>query len=308
MNRGRRDALKVVAGGAALLASPRLAWGGGGGGSLRLVFYSDVYARTEWDTPLALAQAADAINRIEADLVLCGGDLVTDGFQAPSEAAMAPRWDAYMAFHNAIEGDVHCALGPHDMVAADPDDGSPASPDPRAVFRERLGLAKTYYSFDARGYHVIILDSIQISGDEYRFHGLIWPEEMAWLERDLARVAKQTPIIVVTHIPLLTSFYGATDGATATARPNRVVVNNVELLALFKGHKLHLVLQGHMHVKEMIRWRETTFITGGALSGKWWRGAWHGTDAGFTVVTLANDRIEWDYVEYGWRARRPPNQ
>lgn len=307
MNNGRRDVLKAAAGGAALLASPRLALGGGND-SLRLVFYSDVHARTEWDTPLALAKAAAAINRVNADLVLCGGDLVTDGFQAPSEAAMTPRWNAYMAFHNAIEGDIHCALGPHDMVAADPDDGSPASPDPRATFRTRLGTPKTYYSFDAMGYHVIILDSIRISGDQYRFHGMIWPEEMAWLEQDLGHVATQTPIIVVTHVPLLTSFYGATDGATIPARPNRVVVNNVEVLELFRGHNLHLVLQGHMHVKEMIRWRDTTFITGGALSGKWWRGPWHGTDAGFTVVTLEGGRIDWDYVEYGWRALRPVDE
>ena len=194
------------------------------------------------------------------------------------------------------------------MVAADPDDGSPASPDPRAEFRRRLGVPRTYYSFDALGYHFMILDSIHVSGDKFRFHGMIEPAELAWLKEDLSRVAKDTPIIAVTHIPLLTAFYAATDGATAAARPNRVIGNNVEVLDAFSGHNLHLVLQGHMHVKELIRWRDTTFITGGALSGKWWRGPWHGTDAGFSIVTLADDRIEWDYVEYGWAARRPVDQ
>ena len=306
----RRDFLETVGGALLATGAPRLAWAatGAGRGTLRLVFYTDVHARVEWDTPLALAKAAAAINRVEPDLVLCGGDLVTDGFQASSAAAMAPRWDAYMAMHNAIEGEIHVALGPHDLVAADPDDGSPASPDPRAVFREKIGVTQTYYSFDALGYHFIILDSIRISGDEYRFHGMIVPEEMAWLEQDLAHVAQETPIIAVLHVPLLTAFYGATDGATATVRPNRVVVNNVEVLALFNDHNLQLVLQGHMHAKELIRWRHTTFITGGALSGKWWRGPWHGTDAGFNIVTLKDDHIEWDYVEYGWRARRPPDQ
>ncbi len=163
-------------------------------------------------------------------------------------------------------------------------------------------------AFDALGYHVMILDSIQISGDQYRFHGMIGLEEMAWLRQDLGRVAKHTPIIAVTHIPLLTAFYGATEGATFAARPNRVIGNNVDVLEAFSGHNLRLVLQGHMHVKEMIRWRDTTFITGGALSGKWWRGPWHGTDAGFTVVTLNGDHMAWEYIEYGWRARRPPDQ
>ncbi len=307
----RRDFLRAVGVGAlAATGSAKLirAATGSGRGSLRLVFYTDVHARLEWDTPLALAKAAEAMNRAKPDLVLAGGDLVTDGFQASSPAAMAPRWDAYMAMHNAINGEIHAAMGAHDMVAADPDDGSPAAADPRAVFRERLGVPRTYYSFDALGYHFMILDSIQISGDQYRFHGMIAPEELAWLKQDLGHVAKPTPIIAVTHIPLLTTFHGATEGATFAARPNRVVGNNVEVLEAFSGHNLHLVLQGHMHVKELIRWRDTTFITGGAVSGKWWRGPWHGTDAGFNIVTLADDHIEWEYVEYGWRARRPVDQ
>jgi hypothetical protein len=55
----------------------------------------------------------------------------------------------------------------------------------------------------------------------------------------------------------------------------------------------------------MLRWRSTTFITGGAVSGKWWRGSWHGTPEGFGVVTLRPDRVEWQYRTYGWQARRP---
>ena len=67
------------------------------------------------------------------------------------------------------------------------------------------------------------------------------------------------------------------------------------------------MLQGHLHAKELIRWRDTTFITGGAICGKWWRGDWFGTREGFNVVTLDGDRVHWEYVEYGWTARRPPN-
>ena len=305
----RRDVLKAGAAAGVLLAAGR-SWAATGAdrGALRLVFYTDVHARVEWDTPLALAKAAAAMNQAKPDLVFAGGDLVTDGFQAASVAEMAPRWDAYMAMHNAIEGEIHAAIGPHDMVAADPGDGSPAAADPRAEFRKRLGVPRTYYAFDALGYHFMILDSIRISGDKYRFHGMIAPAELAWLKQDLARVPPGAPIVVVVHIPLLTAFYAATDGATAAARPNRMIGNNVEVLEAFSGHNLHLVLQGHMHAKELIRWRDTTFITGGALSGKWWRGPWHGTDAGFNIITLKDDHIEWDYVEYGWRARRPVDE
>ena len=84
-------------------------------------------------------------------------------------------------------------------------------------------------------------------------------------------------------------------------------VYNIDVLDLFKEHNLVLVLQGHLHVTEMLRWQNTTFITGGALSGKWWRGSYHGTPEGFNIVTLRGDRIEWEYLNYGWHARRPTN-
>jgi hypothetical protein len=106
-------------------------------------------------------------------------------------------------------------------------------------------------------------------------------------------------------VPLLTGFYQATVGGVEAAPRNRVVVNNRDVLGRFEGRNLILVLQGHLHVDEMLRWRNTTFITGGAVSGKWWRGPWHGTREGFGVVTLREDRVEWRYVNYGWEARRP---
>ena len=69
---------------------------------LSLVFFSDVHARTEWGTPEAMARAAVAINAQQADLIIAGGDLITDGFQS-SAASVESRWDAYMAMHNALE-------------------------------------------------------------------------------------------------------------------------------------------------------------------------------------------------------------
>ena len=301
----RRDFL--VAAGLAACGLPGCAsWParGADGQTLRIVFFSDVHARTEWQTPAAMAQAAAAINARNPELVVAGGDLITDGFQSQS-AAVEPRWRAYLEMHRALDARVEPALGNHDLVAADPDDGSPASPDPRAEFREHFGLTRTYRSFDVSGYHFILLDSIVVSTDELRYHGRIDDSQLAWLERDLATVEPETPIVAATHIPLLTSFYQATEGATAAASANRVVGNNREVLELFDDHNLLLVLQGHLHVEEMLRWRGTTFITGGAVCGKWWRGAWHGTPEGFGVLTLRPDRVDWEYVTYGWVAQRP---
>jgi 3',5'-cyclic AMP phosphodiesterase CpdA len=305
----RRCFLKTLGAGGAMIASPalgKIAWTieGSERGALRLVFYTDVHARTEWETPTALMMAADAINAQGADLVLGGGDLIEGGFNStPGE--IAPRWDDYMAMHSAIEGEHHAAIGNHDLVGALPKDGSPPTADPRLEYKRRLGLTRTYRSFDALGYRVMLLDSVRISDGEHKYHGWVSLEQREWIKEELWRLPTGTPIVLVTHIPLMTAFFSATKGTTFQAPPNRVVVNNTEVLALFAEHNLVLVLQGHLHVSEMLRWRDTTFITGGAICAKWWRGPHLGTEEGFNAITLRRNRVEWEYIDYGWDARRP---
>ena len=305
----RRTFLKSagLAGAALSLGWPRrLAWAAetGGAGNLRFVFYTDIHSRVEWDTPAALALAAARINDQKADLILCGGDVITDGFEATAEM-VEPRWEAYFAMQRSIKGTIHTAIGNHDHVAAMPKDGSPASDDPKAIFREKMGIDRTYRSFDTQGFHIVILDPIEVTKDDLKYRGFVGPEQMDWLKTDLATVDPATPVILMTHMPLLTAFYEAVLGATEPAPRHRVVVNNRDVLAAFDNHNLLLVLQGHLHVNEMIRWKNTTFITGGAVAGKWWRGNWHGTEEGFGVVTIENGRVGWEYVDYGWEARRP---
>jgi 3',5'-cyclic AMP phosphodiesterase CpdA len=273
-------------------------------GSVRVLFYTDVHTHPAWQIPDALAQAAAAINAQKPDLVIAGGDLITGGFQS-SAATVAPRWDEYMKMHRAIRGDVYPVIGNHDLVAAIPEDGTLPAEDPRFVYRQKMDLGRIYYSFDAVGYHFIMLDSIQVTGDKYKYQGKIRREQLEWLKQDLARVPHGTPIVLATHIPLLSSFYLATEGATCAAKKNRVIVNNLDVLRLINAHNVILVLQGHLHVKELIMWRGTTFIVGGAICGKWWRGPWHGTQEGFSTLTLTGNRVYWEYIDYGWKARRP---
>ena len=306
----RRRFPQALSASGALMASPsalgQTAWTiqGSERGALKLVFYSDVHARTEWETPAALMMAADAINAQGADLVLGGGDLIEGGFNATS-GEVAPRWDDYMVMHSAIEGEHHAVIGNHDLVGALPRDGSPPAADPRLEYKRRLGLTRTYRSFDALGYRVMLLDSLRVSDDAYEYHGWVSQVQREWISEELSRLPADAPIVLVTHMPLMTAFFSATKGATFQAPPNRVVVNNTEVLALFAEHNLVLVLQGHLHVSEMLRWRDTTFITGGAVCANWWRGPHLGTEEGFNAITLHRDRVEWEYIDYGWNARRP---
>lgn len=263
----------------------------------RFVFFTDVHANTKQKVIASLARAANKINDLKPDFIVGGGDLVSGGFRDNLDT-VSPRWDVYAKFHQMLNAKVYSTLGNHDLVAAKPRDGSPAADDPRFIFKSRLSQKQTYYSFDHNGHHFMVLDSIYLTNDKYMYHGFIPDPQMQWIKNDLANISKEMPIVIITHIPLVTSFFSITDGASTAARPDRVIVNNAEVLDQFKDHKLLLVLQGHLHIKERIDWRNTTFISGGAISGKWWQGSWHGTAEGFNLLTISGDRVEWDYIEY----------
>jgi len=72
-------------------------------------------------------------------------------------------------------------------------------------------------------------------------------------------------------------FFQTKDGPEAALPANLVVGNANEVLALSAQHRLVLVLQGHLHVNESLRWNELTFLTGGAVSDAWWKGDNWGT-------------------------------
>ena len=304
----RRGFLTSIAAGGSLMASPvfaRTSWRiqGAERGDLRMVFYTDIHADTAPETSRALDLATSAINAQKADLVLCGGDLIAGGFTARPDQA-APRWDVYRSMTRAIEAEHHAVIGNHDLVGVRPADGSAPATDPRQDVKQRLGLSRTYRSFDALGYRFILLDSVRISDGAHLYDGWVSAEQVAWVRDVLSSIPVGTPIVLMLHMPLLTTFFNATQGATFQAQANRVVINNTEVLKLFAGHNLILVLQGHLHVTEAVQWRGTTFLTGGAVCGNWWRGSYFDTVEGINTITLRGDRIEWEYIDYGWNARR----
>jgi len=271
---------------------------------IRFAYFTDVHARTEWDTPVAMARMVAALNAQRPDFVIAGGDLITDGFQSSSEA-VAPRWKVLMDMVQTIEAPFFPAIGNHDYVAARPVGGAVPSTNPRGEFLERFGLERTYRVERVSGVPFFFLDPIEVLGGEVNYRGWVDETQQAWIKSELASVPAEQPVVLVTHIPLLTAFPQATAGATAPVPIHRVVANNREVLRLFQDHNLVLVLQGHVHVDELLRWNKTTFITGGAVCARWWRGPRSGTEEGFGMVTMSENRVEWEYIDYGWEARRP---
>jgi 3',5'-cyclic AMP phosphodiesterase CpdA len=131
----------------------------------------------------AFEHAIDVINALpsQPDLILFTGDLTHES-EAPGEHAK--RMQRFQTLTARLKTrKIHFVPGEHD-----------AGLDGGALYRQFFG--ETHYSFDHRGVHFVALDNVS-SGKP-----AIGAEQLAWLQRDLARYPRTAPIIVFTHRPL----------------------------------------------------------------------------------------------------------
>jgi len=172
--------------------------------------------------PLGTAAFERAVERINAlpqkpDLVLFTGDLTHDS-EKPGEHADRMRLFRKIAGGLAPDLLVKHVPGEHD-----------AGLDGGALYRDAFG--ETYYSFDHRGVHFVALDNVT------RGKPTVGPEQLAWLQKDLARFPKTAPIIVFTHRPLF------------DLRPDWewFTTDGDEVLKLLAPYDNVTVLYGHIH-------------------------------------------------------------
>ena len=169
------------------------------------------------------------------------------------------------------------------------------------MFEKRLG--HSYYSFEHKGWKFMIINSIEDTKNG-NYAGQVDTAQISWIKSELKKADHTTPIVLSTHIPFITASTQKYDGSTLPNDSSLVVFNSKEVISLFTGYNLKLVLQGHLHTVEDIYIDGIHFITGGAVSGGWWRGPNRGFEEGFMYITFRNDDFRWRYVDYGWNVKK----
>jgi len=265
----------------------------------KLLFLTDVHARKDKGAPEALAQAAAEINRLRPDLILGGGDFIHGGFDGDPEVSRE-RFRVFREFADQLEAPAEWMIGNHDYARAVDDSGRVLKGDPRNLFREVMNIDRTYRAFDFGAYRFVLLDPVEVVGGDLRYRGWVGAAQLKWLKEEIANQPADRPFVLCSHIPLRTTFMQAIESATAALPENLVVGNANEVLACFEGCRLELVLQGHLHVDESIRWNGTTFVMGGAVCGKWWQGANRGTEEGFGLFSGEPLAGSYRYIDYQW--------
>ncbi|MGR9044303.1 MAG: metallophosphoesterase family protein [Gammaproteobacteria bacterium] len=171
------------------------------------------------------------------DFVIYGGDLAQLG--KPEEL------DHGLEIMSGLNGlDVRWVVGEHDFYL-----------DMGRYWEDKV--SKLYYSFDHKGVHFVVLNSIltheswikRWPSDKERMLNMarldnpegspfmVGNEQLQWLQKDLAAVSKDTPLVVLSHSPLYKIF-----------KPWNFWTDDAEQVQeLLKAFNKVTVLHGHVH-------------------------------------------------------------
>ncbi len=268
-------------------------------------FLTDIHLQPELSAVEGFQEAIDTINLINPDFVLTGGDLVMDALDQ-TYGRSDSLYNLYEKVAGGFSMPVYNTVGNHEVYGWHREEaGIEEHPEfGKGMFKKRLG--ERYYSFDHKGWHFMVLDGIYRS-ESGSYIGRIDEEQVKWIKEDLGKTGKETPIVVSTHIPFITSQTQLTKGSREASPAYLIIDNARDVLMHFWGYNLKLVLQGHLHYLEDIYVNDQIhFITGGAVCGKWWNNPPEDPlQEGFLLIHAGDDGIGWDYVDYGWT---PPHQ
>ncbi len=289
----------------------------------RIAHLTDIHVQPELESGTGLAKcfahvqsAAGEGDDPAVDMIVTGGDTIMDCMEAGRDRAQL-QWDLWRkvkADHCSLE--VKSVVGNHDVWGWSKARSRTTGAEPLYGKRwacEQFGRELPYESFDRGGWHVVLLDSI--FPHEQSYIGKLDDAQWHWLERDLDAVPATTPVLVVSHIPILSvhplAASAASDGTGGDGKPafslsgGLVHVDHDRFQKLFARHRnVKACLSGHLHIVEQIDYGGVRYVCNGAVSAGWWKGPHRGTDFGYAVVDLFDDgTLACDYRTYGWTAR-----
>jgi len=205
--------------------------------------------------------------------VLIAGDLTDTG----RNDADAPQWDAFVRLYGRKGGDgrlkypVYLATGNHDRW---PDEDKPVV---EAVKRRHGRLT---YSWDSADVHLVCLDVCPNAANR------------AWLQRDLAKIGNQPPVVIFFHYNIEGPFSGSWSDQ-----------EKADFARAIEGYNVVGIFHGHWHASRHTKWAGVDVYNVGSPK--------HAARS-FAVVRITDTAMtvaSWDWVRgrWGWRHRKSIN-
>ncbi|MEK6702422.1 MAG: metallophosphoesterase [Planctomycetota bacterium] len=284
--------------------------------SIRLAHLTDSHIQPELgaDQGTAACFRHAQSQKDKPELILTGGDHVMDSL-ATDDARTTLQWDLWKKVLKSESSlPVKSAVGNHDCWGWNKKKSKTAGTEANYGKKracEVFGREKPYTSWDQAGWHFVILDSITDLGQgDGGYLGRLDNEQLAWLEGDLAGVKKETPVLILSHIPIVAGCIW--DGNTTLNAANKLEINGGlvhtdagALIKLFQKHpNVKLCISGHVHLVDRVDYNGVTYLCNGAVSGGWWKGNHKQCEPGYAMIDLFDDgTFKSEYQTYGWKAK-----
>jgi 3',5'-cyclic AMP phosphodiesterase CpdA len=243
----------------------------------RVAHITDVHILDKPSAITNFRNVLGAINKLKdkPDFIINTGDTVMDENKQTRETVQT-RWNAWnesVSTSNKLM--IRSCLGNHDVWYG-PDEtlDSEYRKDPKYGKQWAIGELKLpgrYYSFDHKGWHFVALDSIN-GASGYQLDD----EQFEWLKQDLQRTEKDRPVLVFSHVPILSMgalLYLTRRKPIEEVRfPSGDMHNDHQKLKdLFLSHRnVKACLSGHVHYVDAVDYLGVKYLCNGAVSGNWW--------------------------------------
>ncbi len=216
------------------------------------------------------------------ELILTGGDLVMDVFDQPFDRSKM-LWEMFTGtLKDGAPCPVEHCLGNHDIWGWNKTKSGTSGTEAnwgKKWAMEVLGLASPYRSFDKAGWHFVVLDSVQTDGGD-GYIAKLGDEQMDWLKRDLAAVNQATPVLVLSHVPILSActYFDSRDREIKegkwTVQGGQMHIDARELRDLFRTHpNVKLCVSGHIHQCDRVDYSGVSYICDAAVAARGGRGS-----------------------------------
>lgn len=235
--------------------------------------------------------------------MLMSGDLIKDALRV-GEAEATGYYDLYLKHVGGFGATVWSVPGNHELFGIERHHSLVSASHPlfdRGMYRRKLG--PDYYSFNYGGIHFVGLNTVD--RHDLWYYGHVDSMQVAWLAADLAVLPDSMPVITFGHIPLISTGEALKGFDEAGVAPTTIridgraqfrhtVSNLRDLLALLWKRPYPLALQGHTHLREVIRYgiadSLTRFETAAAIVSGWRDGPIQAVSS-VTVYRVDNGRV-----------------
>lgn len=264
---------------------------------LRFAHLTDIHVKPGLIPETGMAKALQHVQQQERiDFIINGGDSIMDALDADKQKTQT-QWDLFRGIlkkENSLP--VYHTIGNHDVwgwfIKKDKPEADPLYG--KVWVLETLEMKNRFYSFTKGNWYFIVLDSTQLN-PAGGYIGKLDPEQLEWLEKELAQVPADKFICIVSHIPILSIcsglFFDKTEAnGDLLIKRNLMHTDFMTLKKIFiKYPKIKVCISGHIHLQDELEYLGIKYYCNGAVSGSWWGGSFQEFAPAYAIMELSDD-------------------